>query len=60
MHGSRERLQGCRVEAGLGEHVAQVHSKQLQIGLIQAAEHIPSGDACVLLVQCLQPWCRPH
>lgn len=56
MHGSTERLQGCCVEARLGEHVTQVHSKQFQIGLIQAAEHIPSGDACVLLVQCLQSW----
>ncbi len=32
-----------------------MHSKQLQVGLIQAAEHCPPCNACVLLVQGLQP-----
>lgn len=55
VHGRKEGLQGSCVEARLGEHVAQVHSKQLQVGLVQAAEHVASGDACMLLVQRLQP-----
>jgi hypothetical protein len=50
-----ECLQGSCVEARLGEHVAQMHSKQLQVGLVHAAEHCPPCNACVLLVQGLRP-----
>ena len=55
VHAEGPHSQGRCVEARLGEHVAQVHSKQLQVGLIQAAEHVPSRDTCMLLVQRLQP-----
>ena len=53
-HHATEGSQGCSVEAGFGQHVAQVHSKQLQVGLIHTAEHTPPPQACVLFVQRLQ------
>ena len=41
------------MEAGLGEHVAQMYSKQLKVGLVQAAEHTSPPHACIPLIQCL-------